>query len=166
MEGKTTGGLSMRRLFGLVLAGLCAFALAGEVRANQNNTGCGLGSILFKGQEGLVSQTLAGTTNGIYGNQTFGITTGTSNCQKATTFTSNERLDKFVRENMDNLAVDISKGSGEYLTTLAVLLDTPIEQRANLYRTLQLNFSQIYTSANVTHVDVLNHIETVLRQPS
>ena len=156
----------MKRFSFLVLAGLCAFALAGEVQANQNNTGCGLGSIIFKDQDGLMSQTCAATSNGIYGNQTFAITTGTSNCEKATSFTSNERVIKFVSDNMDNLAVDISKGSGEYLTTLAVLLDTPMEQRTQLYHTLQENFSQIYTSADVTHVDVLNHIETVLRQPS
>lgn len=156
----------MKKLTCLALAGLCAFALAGEVQASQSNTGCGLGSIVFKGQEGLVSQTCAATFNGIYGNQTFGITTGTSNCQKATTFSSNERLNKFVEENMDNLAVDISKGDGEYLSTLAVLMDTPVEQRKELYRTLQTNFSQIYSSESVTPVDVLNNIETILRKPS
>jgi hypothetical protein len=156
----------MRRLTCLVLAGLCAVALAAEVQASQSNTGCGLGSIIFKGQDGLVSQTCAATTNGIYGNQTFAITTGTSNCEKATSLTSNERISKFVQENMDNLAMDISKGSGEYLSTLAVLLETPVEQRKDLYRTLQTNFSRIYTSEIVTPIDVLSNIETVLRKPS
>lgn len=156
----------MKRLSCLVLAGICAIVLAGEVQANQSNTGCGLGSLIFKDQDGLMSQTCAATFNGIYGNQTFAITTGTSNCEKATSFSSNERINKFVSDNMDNLAMDISKGSGEYLTTLAVLLETPVEQRPELYHTLQANFAQIYSSEGVTHVDVLNNIETVLRQPS
>lgn len=156
----------MRRLAVLILAGLCQFAMADVALAGQNNTGCGLGSIIFKGQEGLLSQTCAATFNGIYGNQTFGITFGTSNCEKAASFTANEKINKFVYDNMDNLAMDISKGSGEYLTTLAVLMDTPIEQRVALYHTLQANFSQIYTSADVTHLDVLNNIEKVLHQPS
>lgn len=156
----------MKRITGVVLVGLCVFGLTGTALADQNNTGCGLGSIVFKGQNGLLSQTCAATFNGIYGNQTFGITTGTSNCTKAANFTSNEKLNKFVSDNMDNLAMDISKGDGEYLSTLAVLLDTPVEQRAELYHTLQTNFSLIYTSDTVTHLDVLNNIEKILHQPS
>jgi hypothetical protein len=156
----------MKRTLALALAVTCLTGIVGISSANQNNTGCGLGSIIFKGQDGLMSQTCAATFNGIYGNQTFGITTGTSNCQKATSLTSNEKLDKFVSDNMDNLAVDISKGSGEYLSTLAVLLDTPVPERPALYQRLQTSFSQIYTSESVTHLDVLNNIEKVLNQPS
>ena len=123
----------MKRTLALVLAVTCLTGIVGTASASQNNTGCGLGSIVFKGQDGLMSQTCAATFNGIYGNQTFGITTGTSNCQKATSLTSNEKLNKFVSDNMDNLAIDISKGSGEYLSTLAVLLDTPVPERPALY---------------------------------
>ncbi len=156
----------MRRLSVLVLAGLCLFITTGGALADQNNTGCGLGSIVFKGQEGLLSQTCAATFNGIWGNQTFGITFGTSNCQKATSLSANEKINRFVYDNMDNLAMDISKGSGEYLVTLAVLMDTPIEQRAALYLFMQTTSTQIYTSTDVTHLDVLNNIEKVLHQPS
>lgn len=156
----------MKGFIGFVLIMFCALAFAGEVQANQNNTGCGLGSIIFKDQDGLLSQTCAATFNGIYGNQTFGITTGTSNCEKPATFASNERLNKFVHDNMDNLAVDISQGHGEYLSTLAVLLDTPVEARGDLYARLQTNFTTIYPSETVTHLDVLNNIERILSQPS
>ncbi|HYG66757.1 MAG TPA: DUF3015 family protein, partial [Anaeromyxobacteraceae bacterium] len=41
--------------------------------------GCGLGSMAFGNTPGAV-QILASTTNGLFGTQTFGITTGTSNC--------------------------------------------------------------------------------------
>lgn len=156
----------MKGFIGLLLAGCCLLAFAGEIQANQNNTGCGLGSLIFKDQDGLLSQVCAATFNGIYGNQTFGITTGTSNCTKATTFASNEKLNKFVSENMDNLALDMSQGHGEYLSTLAVLLDTPVEARPGLYTRLQQNFSQIYTSAEITSSDVLNNLEKLLNQPS
>lgn len=156
----------MKRVAGLVLAGFCALTYVGVSHASQTNTGCGLGSILFKDKDGLLSQVCAATSNGVFGNQTFGITFGTSNCAKYSSFTSNEKLNKFVHENMDNLAVDISKGSGEYLSTLAVLLDTPVEQRAELYLRLQANFSRIYASEGVTHLDVLDNIEAILHQPS
>ena len=156
----------MKGLITFLLVMFCALAFAGEIQANQNNHGCGLGSIIFKDQDGLLSQTCAATFNGFFGNQTFGMTFGTSNCEKPASFVANERLNKFVHDNMDNLAMDISQGNGEYLRTLAVLLDTPVEARADLYVKLQSNFTAIYPSATVTHLDVLNNIEWVLNLPS
>ncbi len=49
---------------------------------NKSNTGCGLGYVLLKNQEGILFEAFAVTTNGTFGNQTFGITSGTSTaCQ-------------------------------------------------------------------------------------
>jgi hypothetical protein len=110
----------------------------------------------------LVSQTCAATFNGISGNQTFGITTGTSNCNQFETLWANEKLNTFVAENMDNLANDIAKGNGEYVNTLAVLMEVPEGERSGFYSRLQANFSHIYTSDQVSHVDVLKNIETVM----
>lgn len=152
----------MRRVSALAIAVCCTFAVCGTVLADQSNTGCGVGTMIFEGKDGLLSQVSAATTNGTFGNQTFGITSGTVNCTRAEKFVSYERLNKFVGENMDNLAVDMSKGSGEYLSTLAVLLDVPEAQRPELYGRLQSNFSKIYTSDDVTHLDVLNNLEAVL----
>lgn len=152
----------MKKFGVMALVLVCTFALAGTVYAGRTNTGCGLGSIIFEGKEGLLSQICAATFNGSFGNQTFGITSGTLECEKAPNFVANEKLNNFVGDNMDNLAMDISKGGGEYLTTLAVLMDVPMEQRAGLYSTLQANFAKIYTSSDVTQVDVLRNIETVL----
>jgi len=152
----------MKRLVSLVLAGICTLSFVGMTSAGQNNTGCGIGTMVFEGQEGVMSQVLAATTNGTFGNQTFGITSGTLNCEKPAAFVSNEKLNTFVADNMDNLAMDISKGSGEYLSTLAVLMDTPVAERPALYSTLQTNFSDIYSSESVTHIDVLNNIEKVV----
>ncbi len=152
----------MRKLGALAIAICCTLALGGTAHAIQSNTGCGLGTMIWEGKDGLLSQVCAATTNGTFGNQTFGITSGTLNCTTAPSFIASEKLNTFVGDNMDNLAMDISKGSGEYLTTLAVLLDIPMDERAQLYETLQANFSSIYTSESVTHIDVLSNIEMVL----
>ena len=50
-----------------------------------NTAGCGLGSIIFEGQSGVVMNVLAATFNGTSGNQTFGMTSGTSNCDASDT---------------------------------------------------------------------------------
>lgn len=153
----------MKKLVVIVLAAflIMTFAAA-SYAAPKENVGCGLGYIVFKGKDGLLSQTCAATTNGTFGNQTFGITSGTSECERYSTFTANEELNKFVSDNMDNLAMDIARGHGEYLNTLAVLLEVPEIERASFYSQLQTHFSDIYTSDTVTHVDVLNNIEIVV----
>jgi hypothetical protein len=129
---------------------------------NQKNTGCGLGTLIMKGNEGLLFQVLAVTTNGTCGNQTFGITSGTLDCEKPARFASNERLNTYVADNMDNLAKDIARGQGEYLNTLAVLMEVPEDARTDFYLKLQNNFSQIYPSSNVSSVEVVNNIEALL----
>lgn len=152
----------MTRVVALTVAILCTLASAGALYADQSNTGCGFGSLMFEGKDGLLSQVCAATFNSSFGSQTFGITSGTVNCAKPANFSSIEKLNRFVGDNMDNLAMDISKGNGEYLTTLAVLLEIPVEERAQFYGLMQSSFSKIYTSEAVTHVDVLNNIESVL----
>jgi hypothetical protein len=152
----------MKRLGFLAIVLVMVMAFSGVAFAQKTNTGCGLGYMIFKGKDGLVSQTFAATTNGTFGTQTFGITSGTSECDQYKQLYTSERLNIFVADNMDSLAKDIAQGSGEYLNTLAVLMEVPEGQRADFYSRLQGNFSQIYTSDRVTSIDVLKNIETVI----
>jgi hypothetical protein len=151
----------MKRVL-IVLTVLVMMFTMTAVYANQSNTGCGLGSLIFKGKNGLVSQTFAVTTNYSFGTQTFGITSGTSNCQQFSSIVSNERINIFVSQNLDSLAIDIARGNGEYLNTFAVLMDVREADRAAFYSKLQSNFSRIFTATSITHDQVLRNIETVL----
>jgi hypothetical protein len=153
----------MKKFTILLLAVISAITFSGIAFANQSNTGCGLGSMIFSGKSGLISQTLAITTNNIFGSQTFGITTGTSNCSRFSGIVSNDQINKYVADNMDNLAKDIAKGNGEYLNTFAILLQVTELERAGFNARLQSNFSKIFTSDSVTHTQVLTNIETVLK---
>jgi hypothetical protein len=149
----------MKKVAYVVSAVLMTVVLCGVGRAvDQKNTGCGLGSIIFEGQNGLVSQTFAVTTNGTFGNQTFGITSGTSNCEQFESFVYNEKLNTFVADNMDNLARDIARGQGEYLNTLAILIEIPETQKGVFRSHMQAHFSDIYTSGKVTHSEVVKNI--------
>lgn len=144
----------------VVLVAVVGFVSAASA-VDQKNTGCGLGSMVFEGQNGLVSQTFAATTNGTFGNQTFGITSGTSNCEQFKTFTMNDKVNIFVADNMDSLAKDIAKGEGEYLDTMASLMQLDQAQRPEFYALLQKNFSRIYSSPAVTPADVLANISHI-----
>jgi len=141
----------MKKIIGLI----AALGLTTSIYAN-DNTGCGLGSLIIKEQNTVVLQALAATTNGTSGNQTFGITSGTSNCAKPSNFVSNDKLNKFVGENMDELALDISAGKGETLSTVAKLMN--VENTVAFSSKLQANFSNIYTSENVTSATVIDSI--------
>ena len=141
----------MKKIIGLI----AAIGLTTSIYANEN-TGCGLGSLIIKNQSTTALQVLAATTNGTSGNQTFGITSGTSNCAKPNNFVSNDKLNRFVSENMDELAMDISSGKGETLSTVAKLMN--VENTSDFSAKLQANFSTIYSSENVTSATVIDSI--------
>lgn len=131
---------------------------AAQVAAKaQKNTGCGLGSTVVTDNDTLLGQLAMTFLNGIVGNQTFGITLGTSNCKKATKIVSIDTLN-FVAGNMDTLARDMAMGEGEALDTLAELMEVPTAERTDFYATLQGNFSNIFTSETVQAADVIDNI--------
>ncbi len=120
------------------------------------NVGCGLGNQVIKNQDSVAMQIFAVTTNGTSGNQTFGITSGTSGCAKPAKFVSNDKANEFVAKNMDALALNISNGQGEALTTLASLLH--VSNPDTFASVLQTNFDKIYTSSDVTSANVIDNI--------
>jgi hypothetical protein len=154
----------MKKVLVLVVA-VAMLVIAGAAFAGQatSNTGCGLGSTLFKNNadNSILLQAFQATTNGISGNQTFGITTGTSECQQPKNFVSNDKATEFMLANMDNLAKDIAQGRGETLDAFAELLSVPAEKRPEFYASLQSGFTRIYTSPEVQMAGVMSNIPTV-----
>jgi hypothetical protein len=114
--------------------------------------GCGLGSLVFGNQPGGV-QILAATTNGTFGSQTFGITTGTSNCGPGMFAMGTKN---FVEANREVVAKDISRGTGEAIGALAVI--NACTDSAKVGAALQKNFSSIFPTENVTSEQVTDAI--------
>ncbi len=143
-----------------VLVSIAAVAaLSSAVFAGVNDqTGCGLGAMIIKDDSSALLLALQATTNGTSGNQTFGITSGTSGCKK-TKFVMNERASEFVASNMDQLAKEAAIGQGESVDTLAELLN--VKDKAAFATTLQKNYNSIYTSSDVKMADVLDNIATI-----
>jgi len=152
----------MRKVFITLLASLLLVSVT--YAGSKENCGCGLGTMILGDQEPLVMQLVVSLLNGTSGNQTFGISLGTLGCEKPKTLVMNERLDKFVADNMDNLAVEIAAGQGESLDALADLAEVSISKRADLYRAFQANFDQIYPSAQINHKEVVNQIINIIEQ--
>jgi DUF3015 family protein len=148
-------------LIAVVLSAVPALALA-----QQNNIGtCGWGAKLFDGQSGIAPQVLAVTTNGTSGNQTFGITTGTSGCTQDGVVRSTWKTAMFIDGNKDRLARDMSVGNGETLDSLAHLIGVRDEDRAAFGRVMQANVSVIFPSGSTTDDSVVA-LKQVLRSDS
>ena len=81
--------------------------------------GCGLGSLIFGTKPGPV-QIVAATFNATSGNQTFAITTGTSNCGKGL-FPQAEQV-SFLDNNLATLKKESAQGHGDTVVAYATLL--------------------------------------------
>lgn len=126
----------------------------------RSNVGVGIGTTIFEGHDGLISQVAASYTNAIFCNQAFAITFGTLDADQATELWASQQLNNFVAENMNNLAQDIAQGQGESLEAICSILG--IEDADAFNSKLQENFSDIYTSDEITHYDVIANMKRVV----
>ncbi len=153
-----------KKILAVALVGLIP---TGVMAAGENNTGtCGWGAKLFDGQRGIAPQVLAATTNGTSGNQTFGISSGTSGCTQDGVVKSNWKTAMFIDGNKDKLARDMSTGNGEALESLAKLIGIQDQHKAAFFKATKDNFAQIFASDNSTTGQVLASLKQVLATDS
>jgi hypothetical protein len=154
----TERGQIMKRLLigiALIVAIPGAALAAGDAASN---TGCGLGTVLWEGRadNSILFQAFQATTNATFGNQTFGITSGTLNCRQPSKFVQNEKLMHFVQANMDNLAKDVAMGQGETLDAFTELLGVAPAEHAAFRAKMQAQFTNIFSSEHVVLADVID----------
>ena len=148
-----------------VLVLSCALLATPVASFAETGPGCGWGSMLFNGQDGLGPNILAATTNGSFGNQTFGMTTGTAGCDSSKPVTMG-KADEFLDSNIEKVAKDMATGQGESLATLAGLLGIEDSEKSHFYSVTQKNFSTIFSKADTTSKEVLESLKTVMQQDS
>jgi Protein of unknown function (DUF3015) len=125
--------------------------------AKYGPAGCGLGSLIFKPDSGF-TQIFAATTNGTSATQTFGISSGTSNCD---TGAGNSKSAKaFVETNRAALAKDIARGRGETISSLTALAGCSDPRAVGVK--LQHSFRTIFSSAKATDAQVSDSVVNVL----
>lgn len=141
----------MKKLLGALV--VCStLSLTSTAGAVDSTGGCGLGSMAWRGQSGIIPQSLAITTNNWFSN-TIGITLGTSGCDpngRVTGGTGRMTL-AFLQDNMEQFAMDAAAGRGETIETLAGILNVDSEK---LGKNIQQNFAYIFPSDNVEVAEV------------
>jgi hypothetical protein len=153
-----------RKAVAVVCMSLLPFS---AMAAGENNIGsCGWGSKLFDGQNGVGPQVLGATTNGTFGNQTFGITSGTSGCTQDGAVKSTWKTAMFIDGNKEKLARDMSLGQGETLDSLAKVMGVREEDKAAFFLATKENLGRIFASENASTDQILASLKEVLAENS
>lgn len=151
----------------LTTAAMIAVLPMAAMAAGENNVGsCGWGSKVWAGQKGIVPQIGATSTNGTSGNQTFAITSGTSGCTQDGAVSSNWKTAMFIDGNKTGLAMDMSKGSGESLDSLAQLLGVKDADKAAFSRITKENFAKIFVGEQASVEQIALGLKQVLSADS
>jgi hypothetical protein len=119
--------------------------------------GCGLGNMIIGGGHGF-SQVFASTTNATSASQTFGITSGTSNCNMHGT---EGQARSFIENNREVLAKEMSRGRGETVATLSRIAGCADPSAVG--STLQSEYRSVFPDASVSDASVSERIVDLLR---
>jgi hypothetical protein len=148
----------MKKTLMLMAAGSFCLVSGSALADGYGSAGCGLGSLIFEPSNDFV-QIFAATTNGTSGNQTFAITTGTSNCDGAAQTAASAKA--FVETNRAAIAKDIARGRGETVASLTELAGC--SEAGAVGKRLQQSFKQIFPTSRVTDGQVSDRVLEVLR---
>jgi hypothetical protein len=141
------------------------FVGATQVWAANPDTGpgCGLGKLAwsdYPNQKNIAPQVMMATTNGTFGSQTFGISSGTSGCTNDGVIMAQHKATVFTAANYDSLSQEMAQGGGEHLASLAELLGVPAENRASFFAVAQSQYPKLVQSGDRTPAAMIAVLQT------
>lgn len=157
----------MRKL--LALAFVAVFvgipAVAFSAPNPDTGPGCGLGKLAwsdFKNQKNIAPQVFMATTNGTFGSQTFGISTGTSGCTNDGKVWAEHKVTMFASINFEDLSQEMAQGRGEHLASLATLMGVPAEHQAEFFAMTQEKYTSLIQSGETSPVAVVKALHDAM----
>ena len=138
----------------------------GAVGNPDNGPGCGLGKLAwmdYGGQKQIAPQVMMATTNGTFGSQTFGISSGTSGCANDGVIIKNKHMNMASR-GFESLAQEMAQGRGEHLASLAALLGVPEEAQPEFFALVQEKYTLLVGSDDTTAVTMLQALQTAMAE--
>lgn len=131
-----------------------------------NGPGCGLGKLAwmdYGGQKQIAPQVMMATTNGTFGSQTFGISSGTSGCANDGVIIKNKHMNMASRS-FESLAEEMAQGRGEHLASLATLLGVPEETQPEFFALVQEKYTILVGSDDTTAVTMLQALQSAMAE--
>jgi hypothetical protein len=158
----------MMRKLGLMLLAVAVvcFSAAGAMAANTDNgPGCGLGKLAWADyghQKHIGPQVLMATTNGTFGSNTFGISSGTSGCTNDGKVFAEYKVPMFAEINFENLSQEMAQGRGEHLASLATLMGVPVEHQAAFFALTQEKYTTLIQSGETAPVAMIKALNAAM----
>ena len=161
----------MKKLVMLSMAVLFVGSQVGLAMAANPDTGpgCGLGKLAwgdYKGQKEIAPQVLMATTNGTFGSQTFGISSGTSGCTNDGKVMAENKATMFAEMNFENLSQEMAQGQGEHLASMATLMGVPADHQAEFFALTQERYTSLVRAGEASPVAMVKALnEAVATHP-
>lgn len=140
------------------MAATCLAAPMALFAGGYGAAGCGLGAVVIGPKPGLI-QVLAATTNGTFASQTFGITTGTSECGGGVIKADTEQR-IYAYNNFAQLQQEIAQGRGERLQTLAFMMGCRAKSIDQFGAVAQKNYAQIFSGNDTDSEQMLERLRS------
>ncbi|MBI3356098.1 MAG: DUF3015 domain-containing protein [Nitrospirae bacterium] len=127
--------------------------------------GCGLGKLAwadYKGQKEIAPQVMMATTNGTFGSQTFGISSGTSGCTNDGKVMGEHKTTMFASLNFEALSAEMAQGQGEHLASLASLMGVPAEHQATFFAMTQERYTSLVQAGEASPVALVKALNDAI----
>lgn len=145
-----------------LIIGLFALLSLSTAFAADSSSGCGMGWQVAK-DNSLVSSFTRSVVNATFSN-TIAMTLGTSGCGKHSIVYNEMKGIHFVESNKNELAIDMAKGNGEYVTGLAQVFGC---QNTKAFGSMVQNkYESVLPSENISGVELYNNVKNEIRKDS
>ncbi|AUN97288.1 DUF3015 domain-containing protein [Bacteriovorax stolpii] len=142
-----------------LIIGLFALVAASSVFAADTSSGCGMGYEVAPKQS-LVSSSTRSLVNATFSNS-IAMTLGTSGCAKHSIVKNDAKGIHFAEANMNQLAVEMSRGNGEFVAGFAGVFGC---QNAEAFGSMvQAKYESVLPSANTSGVELYNNVKAEIR---
>jgi hypothetical protein len=142
-------------------------AVVAQAAANPDNgPGCGLGKLAwmdYGGQKQIAPQVMMATTNGTFGSQTFGISSGTSGCTNDGLIMKNKHIN-LADGAFESLQQELAQGQGEHLVALATLLGVPAKDQPAFFELAQEKYTALIRSEQTTPLAMLQALQAAMAE--
>jgi hypothetical protein len=158
-----------KKLLVLQLAAAFILAQGGLALAMNpdNGPGCGLGKLAwgdYKNQKSIAPQVMMATTNGTFGSQTFGISSGTSGCTNDGSVMAQHKTMLFAELNFEDLSQEMAQGRGEHLASLATLMGVPAERQPAFFALSQERYQELLQAGQTSTAAMLTALHDAMAQ--
>ncbi|MCZ7625662.1 MAG: DUF3015 domain-containing protein [Candidatus Methylomirabilis sp.] len=157
----------VRKAVMVSVAVLCGMQAGPAMAVSNPDTGpgCGLGKLAWadsQRQKDIAPQVTMATTNGTFGSQTFGISSGTSGCTNDGKVWGDARTTMFAELNFDNLSPGDGARSGEHLASLATLMGIPADQHGAFFAMTQERYTSLVEAGETSPAAMVKAIHDAM----